>query len=214
MSRGTLLLAGLVLFCCTIELVLILFDTGLAGAVPLRRLAYDYGGFWPGLLRGWKPNYPAQPVLMFFTYGFLHGGALHLAVNMVTLWSLGRAVLARVGVRGFALLYVGALLGGAAGFGLLAPGLRPMVGASGALFGLAGGLLAWAYVDRYTHHQGLWPVARAVLLLAGLNLAMWWAMAGHLAWQTHLGGFLAGWVLALLIDPRAAEIDEQGAAED
>lgn len=203
LNRGYLLLIGLAALCSGIELVLTLSDAGLIVPARLRALAYDYAGFWPGLLRDWRPNYPAQPYAMFFTYGFLHGGPAHLLVNMVTLWSLGRAVVTRVGARGFALLYSGSILGGAAGFALLAPDLRPMVGASGALFGLVGGILAWAYVDRYTFREGLWPVVRAVLLLVGLNAVLWWAMDGQLAWETHLGGFVAGWVLALLIDPRA-----------
>jgi rhomboid protease GluP len=185
-----------------IELVLSLSDVGWLHPARLRQLAYDYGGFWPGLLGDWIPNYPAQPYLMFFTYGFLHGGLAHLTVNMITLWSLGRAVLARVGAGGFALLYASSILGGAAGFAVFAPDLRPMVGASGALFGLAGGILAWAYIDRYTYREGLWPVAQAVLLLVALNVVLFWAMGGQLAWQTHLGGFVTGWVVALLIDPR------------
>ncbi|MDC1399675.1 rhomboid family intramembrane serine protease [Yoonia sp.] len=82
-----------------------------------------------------------------------------------------------------------------------------MVGASGALFGLIGGLLAWTYVDRFTYNEGLWPIARAVLILVALNLVLWWAMDGQLAWQTHLGGFIAGWVVALLIDPRAQDLE-------
>jgi rhomboid protease GluP len=188
--------------CSVIELVLTLSDAGWVFPPRLRTLAYDYGGFWPGLLSNWKQNYTGQPYAMFLTYGFLHGGLAHLTVNMITLWSLGRVVLDRVGARGFTLLYGSSILGGAAGFALLAPDLRPMVGASGALFGLAGGLLAWAYVDRYTYREGLWPVVRAVLLLAGLNVVLWWAMHGQLAWQTHLGGFVTGWVVALLIDPR------------
>ena len=43
-----------------------------------------------GLLTDWEPNFAYQPWLMFLTYAFLHGGLAHLAVNMVTLWSLGR----------------------------------------------------------------------------------------------------------------------------
>ncbi|KPP83964.1 MAG: rhomboid-like protein [Rhodobacteraceae bacterium HLUCCA08] len=191
-----------IVLCIGVEAVLLLADFGIVGPARLRQLIYDYGGFWPGLLRGWRSNYTAQPYAMFLTYGFLHAGLAHLVVNMITLWSLGRVVLERVGATGFALLYLGALIGGAAGFGLLAPDLRPMVGASGALFGLVGGILAWAYVDRYTHDEGLWPIGRAVLLLVALNLVLWWAMNGQLAWETHLGGFVAGWVVALLIDPR------------
>ncbi|MGC9418490.1 MAG: rhomboid family intramembrane serine protease [Rhodovulum sp.] len=202
LRRAHLFLYAIMAICCVIEAALSLGDLGVIGPARLRQLAYDYGGFWPGLLDDWQPNYTAQPYAMFLSYGFLHGGPAHLAVNMITLWSLGRAVIDRVGQGGFALLYAGAILGGGAGFALLASGLRPMVGASGALFGLVGGILAWAYVDRYTYREGLWPVARAVLLLAGLNLVLWWAMKGQLAWETHLGGFLAGWVVALLIDPR------------
>lgn len=208
------LLIGLIAVCTGIELVLILSDQGLIADGRLRQTAYDFGGFWPGLLGNWRPNFPAQPWTMFLTYGFLHGGPAHLIVNMITLWSLGRLVLARVGPRGFTLLYAAALLGGAGGFALLAPGLRPMVGASGALFGLIGGILAWTYVDRFTFQEGLWPVLRAVLFLIALNLVLWWAMHGQLAWETHLGGFLTGWIAALLIDPRPVEPDtgDQGNA--
>lgn len=203
---GLIWIWALIVLCSAIEAVLSASDLGLFGAGRLRRIVWDYGGFWPGLLhRSWQPNYPGQGAAMFLTYGFLHGGLAHLAVNMMTLWSLGRVVAERVGARGFLILYVVAILGGGLGFGLLAPTLSPMVGASGALFGLAGGIMAWAYVDRFTWAQALWPVARAALLLIGLNLVLWWAMAGQLAWETHLGGFVAGWVAALLIDPRPRE---------
>jgi membrane associated rhomboid family serine protease len=189
----------LIVICALIELVLSAADHGLISPARLRYTAYEYGGFWPGLLRDWKPNFAGQPVLMYFTYGFLHGGPVHLIVNMFTLYSLGRAVVDRVGNWRFCVIYLAALLGGAGLYGLLASGLQPMVGASGALFGLAGAIVAWNYADRRAYNLGLWPVGRAVLLLLGLNLVLWWAMKGQLAWQTHLGGFLAGaaaaWVL-------------------
>ncbi len=126
---------------------------------------------------------------------------------MFTLFSLGRAVVDRVGPRGFLALYTASVLGGALGFGLLAKSTQPMVGASGGLFGLVGGILAWNYIDRFITARRLWPVWRAVGLLILLNLVLWWAMDGLLAWQTHLGGFLAGWVAAILIDPRAVPED-------
>ncbi len=201
------LLTALIGACVVIEAVLSLSDFGWLADGRLRAQAYEYGGFWNGLLKGWQPNYAAQPYAMFFTYAFLHAGLAHLAVNMITLWSLGRVVQDRVGMGGFAVLYVGSALGGAGGFALLGTQLAPMVGASGALFGLVGGLLAWNCVDRYTFTEGLWPVARAVGLLTLMNLVLWWAMNGQLAWETHLGGFLAGWVLALLIDRRGREAE-------
>lgn len=203
---GPAVIWGLIGLCVLVEAVLSLSDFGLIAPPRLRQLAYDYGGFWPGLLFGARQNYAGQSWAMFLTYGFLHGGPVHLLVNMVTLWSLGRAVVARVGPVGLAMLYVAALLGGAGAYALLVPAAAawtPMVGASGALFGLAGGLVAWDYVDRFSLRERLWPVLRVVMLLVAMNAAMWWALDGQLAWQTHLGGFVAGWVAALLIDPRS-----------
>lgn len=190
---GQSLLWGLILLCCGLELALLISDW--AGSVRLRRVAYEYAGFWPGLLVGWQPNYPAQPYLMFFSYGFLHGGPGHLVVNMITLWSLGTEVLSRTGARGLALLYVTTLLGGAVGYAFLAQTPQPMVGASGALFGLAGGILAWRFRDGAGRSDLRWQVLRVVLFLVAMNVAMYWALDGQLAWQTHLGGFLAGWLI-------------------
>ena len=199
--RGRTALIALAVFLAAIELVLQAGDAGLLGVPRMRALAYEYFGFWPGILSGWTANYPLQPWAMFLTYAFLHGGLMHLGVNLLTLWSLGREVMDRVGPWGFAAIYVLSMLGGAIGFALLGHGFRPMVGASGALFGLAGAFLAWNYVDRFTHSLGLWPVARAVALLIALNIILYYAMDRLLAWETHLGGFVAGWVVAMLVDP-------------
>ncbi len=192
----------LIAVCVIIEVFIQLGEWGVFGGTRIRATAYEYFGFWPGLLGNWRPNYPLQPYAMFVTYSFLHGGLIHAALNMVTLWSLARVVIARVGEKRFALIYGFSILGGAIGFWLLTDTLQPMVGASGALFGLAGALLAWNYLDRFLFDQGLLPVLQLILLLVVLNIALWWAMDGQLAWETHLGGFISGWIAAMLVDPR------------
>jgi len=200
---------GAIIFVCTaIEGILIAGDLGLIDAPRFRARAYEYLGFWPGLLEDWRPNYPGQSATMFLSYGFLHSGFAHLVVNMITLVSIGRPVLHRIGTWPFCLLYAASILGGALGFALLSDSFRPMVGASGALFGLAGAILAWEYVDRFTFRERLWPVARAMLLLVALNAILYFAMNRLLAWEAHLGGFVAGWIVALLIDPRGRSIDD------
>jgi membrane associated rhomboid family serine protease len=188
--------------CIVPGLVLQGADLGWWGTAQWRGLAYAWGGFWPGLLHDWQPNYRLQPWAMFVTYGFLHSGISHLTVNMISLVSLGRMAVDRLGQGGFTGLYILSLLGGGAGFGLLTNTTVPMVGASGALFGLAGAWLVWEFLDRRREALGLWPVARALIWFIVLNILLLWAAAGQLAWQTHLGGFLAGAVVAWGLDKR------------
>jgi membrane associated rhomboid family serine protease len=139
---------------------------------------------------------------MFFTYAFLHGGFVHLVVNMFTLFSLGRTVCLRVGAGGFVALYTAAVVGGAVAFGMLTDPAGPMVGASGGLFGLVGAILAWNTRDLRGAGESLSPVWRALVGLLLLNVVIWWATSGLLAWETHLGGFIAGWLVALVIRPQ------------
>jgi len=202
-ARALRALGLLIAVMCAIEAAIWLFGLSLGTPAGARAVVLENAAFWPGLLRDWQPNYTVQPWTMFLTYGFLHGGIIHLAVNMLALWSLGVRVLERVGLARFAAIYGASLVGGAAVFGLLAADLRPMVGASGALFGLAGAVLAWEFRDRAAHALSLSPVIRAVALLLALNFVLWWAMQGLLAWQTHLGGFVAGGLVAMLLDPPA-----------
>lgn len=162
--------------------------------------------FWPGLLFGWRANYPFQTELMFLGYGFLHTGLLHLVFNLLTLASLGRPLVAGIGPWRFLLLYVAAQIGGAVGYAFLASQTAPMVGASGALFGLAGALL-WVRLqsdwEELSPAMALRDIAWPVTLLVGLNVVMYLGLDGRLAWETHLGGFLAGAVAMAAMRGRA-----------
>ncbi|HZZ50722.1 MAG TPA: rhomboid family intramembrane serine protease, partial [Pseudonocardia sp.] len=81
------------------------------------------------------------------TSGFLHFGLIHLAVNMWSLWVIGKDLERLLGRRRFLMVYFGSLLGGAVIALLFSPANYQIAGASGAVFGLMGGLvavLAWA----------------------------------------------------------------------
>lgn len=188
-----------------VELCLIASDQGWLGIPRLRSLAYQYGAFWAGLLDNWRPNYQGQPVAMFVTYSFLHADLKHLLGNMVTLVFLAGLVMPWLGRRGFLLLYAVSAIGGAIAFALIGGITVPMVGASGALFGLAG---AWKWDDwqnRRETGRSLLPVFRDLLLLVALNVLIWWLQNGALAWEAHLGGFVSGWLLAPHVARRRAE---------
>jgi membrane associated rhomboid family serine protease len=203
------ILLAVVVICASIEAALLLADFGVLPYPYLRTAFLVYGGFWTGLLHGSTPNYASQPYVMFASYAFLHGGVVHLVVNMFTLVSLGRGICMQVGSRGFAAIYAASVVGGAVGFALLAQSFAPMVGASGGIFGLVGAILAWNYRDLSAAGESLWPVVRVLIGLVLLNLVLWWATGGLLAWQTHLGGFVAGWLIGLLITPHHDDVMDE-----
>jgi rhomboid protease GluP len=174
------------------------------GGSDWRPTAYQYGAFWSGLIRSWQPTYPGQPGLMFVTYGFLHGGLANLAMNMLTLVAFGAALMPRFGTASFLALYGLSQIGGGLAFAWLAPDGAPMVGASGAIFGLAGAFLALAARQLWDQKSSIAPVLESVLVIGLINVVLWWAMDGGLAWQAHLGGAVAGSLYTLAALPRRA----------
>lgn len=169
-------------------------DAGWIGSPRWRNVALAYGAFWAGLLHSWQPNFPGQPVAMFLTYSWLHAGAMHLLGNIAVLGWVGPMVIHRMGRLGFVLIWTLSTLGGGALFGMMSASFSPMVGASGALFGLMGAMVLSNYrADR--------DLVRALAVSAGLvalNLLTLILQGGVLAWQTHLGGYLTGLAVVLL----------------
>jgi membrane associated rhomboid family serine protease len=183
--------------CTTIELVLTASDLGWIGERYWRLLTYNLWAFWLPILEGRATLFAGQEYTMFLSYAVLHGGLLHLTVNMIALWSFGSAIIRRVGQTRFLLACAITAFGGSAGFALMSTNMAPMVGASGALFGLLGLWICWDYMDRRHFGEKTWGTYRALFYLVIYNLVFWIALSGRLAWETHLGGFIAGWVLGI-----------------
>ena len=117
------------------------------------------------------------------TSGFLHIGPIHLLFNMMALWVLGRDVEMVLGRGRFLALYVISLLGGAAAVMLFYAPDESVAGASGAVFGLMGGLAVVLKRLRVPAGQviGLIAVNVAIsVLIPGISLI------------GHLGGLVVG----------------------
>lgn len=192
---------ALVAITCLPEILLTLFGATFSSAPEWRMTTIAYGAFWNGLLQGWEPLYPLQREVMFISYAFLHGGLMHLLGNMVAVLALGGIVVARIGQKGFLLLYAISTLGGAAGFALLSGSESPMVGASGAVFGLIGAWKFWEWQARQHFGSPMRPLWMSLLGLTVLNIVLWVLLSGLLAWEAHLGGFVAGVLFAALVTP-------------
>lgn len=202
----TLALAALV---SAVEIALAGAERGFWGSPRWRVLAYLNGGFWAGLIRdGWTGNFVLQPASMFLTHPLLHAGLSHLATNVVALVALGALVRARAGQRGLALILGASVLGGAAAFAAFGPLGQPMVGASGALFGLAGALLVWPAQTGWRAGTVPWDMLGLALALLALNLLAAWLANWQLAWEAHVGGFMAGALAGWAMHP--APLSERG----
>lgn len=148
----------------------------------------------------WTARWAFAPVVgevqpwRFLTAAFLHSprGLLHILFNMYALWLVGPYLEGALGRWRFVALYALAAVGGQVGVTLLAAPVpdggwfTPVVGASGAVFGLFGAVLVIM--------RRLGRDARQILVFLVLNTVIGFVVPG-IAWQAHLGGLLTGLAL-------------------
>lgn len=151
-----------------------------------------------------------NPWLAVLTSMFLHGGIVHLAGNLLFLWVFGNNIEDRLGRIGFPLFYVaGGIVATLTYVVLNMDSTVPLVGASGAIAAVMGAYLVW------------FPNARVrtlvfVLLIFFVDVRAKWLLGfwfvlqfltspnEGVAWTAHVGGFVFGVVIALLLRPRLA----------
>ncbi len=176
-----------------IEMLLSSADGGLIGTADWRAIAFGFGAFWRPVLTGELPPLMAgQAWTMFLSHAFLHGSLLHLLMNGAILLSLGKFIADYTGPWPMLLLFAVSAAAGGFAFALLADTQGPMIGASGAAFGFLGLWQYWEAMARWSKGTTLRPVLGTLGGLVIINVVMTLAMQGGLAWQAHLGGFIAG----------------------
>jgi membrane associated rhomboid family serine protease len=117
------------------------------------------------------------------TSGFLHIGVIHLLVNMLALWLLGRDLETALGRGRFLAVYLISLVGGAAAVMLFYAPNQAVAGASGAVFGLMGALVVVLRRLKV-------PMGQAIGVIA-MNVAISVVIPG-ISLIGHLGGLVAG----------------------
>ena len=166
---------------------------------------------------GFRPIYLTPElfpqIYTLFTSMFVHSGFLHIFGNMLVFFFIGMAFEQRIGWKNFIVIYLITGVGGALTHSIFNLGsLTPLVGASGAIFGIMG---AFAY--SYPNDEVVMPiplgfimvfrrirVVYAVLIFAALETVIaWWesytgsmSSTAHLA---HIGGILTGVIIAALL---------------
>jgi membrane associated rhomboid family serine protease/Tfp pilus assembly protein PilF len=150
----------------------------------------------------WGANYGPLTVSgqwwRLLTCVFVHGGLLHIGFNMWCLWSLGRIAESVYGHWTFAVVYLISGLAASLASLIRNPAILS-VGASGAIFGIAGALIASFYLGEFSlPRAALSGTLRSVVVFVGYNL-FFGAVIARTDNAAHIGGLLMGLLLGALI---------------
>ncbi|AOS60867.1 rhomboid family intramembrane serine protease [Actinoalloteichus hymeniacidonis] len=159
--------------------VVVYLITAAQAGNPMGNAASELFGAWAL----WPPMVAAGEWWRLFTSGFLHFGLLHLALNMFALWVLGRDLELLLGRLRFIAVYLVSLMGGGIAVYLFGELQVQVAGASGAVFGLMGGIAIAAIRLKVNPRQAL--------MVIGINLVISITIPG-ISLLGHVGGLVVG----------------------
>jgi membrane associated rhomboid family serine protease len=191
------------------------------------------------LLEGALPGGVGAQVWTFVSYALIHADIMHLGINSLWFVPFGSAVARRFGTARFLLFFAATAAAGAGAHLITHLGeVFPVIGASAAVSGMMaaairfafqphGPIALWQQKDDRAYHIRALPLLSALrdprifvflVVWFGLNLLFGLGSlplvgAGQsVAWEAHIGGFLAGLLLFSLFDPvpRAPRLEESG----
>jgi membrane associated rhomboid family serine protease len=131
-----------------------------------------------------------QPWRM-LTSVFIHESILHVGLNMYSLFLIGPALERMLGRARYLAMFLICGFGGSVGVLLIAPYNQPVLGASGAIFGLFGAYFLIA--------RRLGGNPTQILIVIVLNLVIGFIPGLGVAWQAHVGGLVTGLLLAFIL---------------
>jgi len=127
------------------------------------------------------------------TGAFLHGGLLHVSLNMFALFQVGTFLEMLVGPRRMLLTYFLSMIGSGIAVVLFSPD-QPTVGASGAIFGIFGALAA---IGLRLGPRGRGLVQQTVPIIL-INLALGFSIP-NISSVGHIGGLVTGFLVGLML---------------
>jgi rhomboid protease GluP len=186
----------------TISLTQIIFGINAAVFLGMALAASSILDFPPAELVRWGGNVGALTISgewwRLLTNIFIHGGIIHIAFNMWCLWNLGQLAESLYGRWTYATIYLICGLGAS----LCSAGWHPYVpsvGASGAIFGLAGALIAAFKLGEFSvPRAALSGTLRSLGAFVFYNLIFGFALPG-IDNAAHIGGLVTGLIVGALI---------------
>jgi rhomboid protease GluP len=187
---------GLIAACVLVYMLVALLGTSLGvllneGLVQQPREVLYLGALVPAMVAQGE-------VWRLVTSAFLHSGFVHLALNMLSLYFLGSFAETSFGRSRFLALYFISGIAGGLAYLYFGPFNAPAVGASGAIFGLLGGVFGFA-IRRGTFSTRN-PIISQLLILTAINLFLGATIPG-VSNTAHIGGLVGGLIFGYLMAP-------------
>jgi len=150
-----------------------------------------YGALNPILVTQFNEYYRLITVM------FLHGSILHFAMNSIALYYLGGQMESILGPKKYALLYFVSGLGSSLLVVFLGAANQVTVGASGAIFGIMGGMLMLTFTrSKWFNANAIRSIRQMVVINLGITF-----LIPNISVAGHLGGLLTGIILFYFITP-------------
>jgi rhomboid protease GluP len=173
--------------------------TGVSPVSPTSVQLLKWGANWGPLSLG------AEPWRMLAS-NYVHIGIIHIALNMWCLWNLGFLAERVFDPWTYVLTYTACGLGGSLASLWWKP-LRIGAGASGAIFGLAGALIAALYLGHLPiSRQAIQGTLKSLLMFAGYNL--FFGVLPGIDNSAHIGGLLTGLAIGAVLAKHLMELPE------
>jgi membrane associated rhomboid family serine protease len=161
------------------------------------------------------------PSITVLSYMFLHGGWMHVLLNMLFLWVFGDNIEDALGHGRYLAFYLLCGMAGGAAHVLAVPSSNvPLVGASGAIAGV---------IAAYLMIRPCAKITVLIFVIVPLRLASYWVLGfwiltqvwhvlslekGDTAWWAHIGGLVAGAALIAIMRPPGVQLFECMRPED
>ena len=169
-----------------------------------KQSAIFYFSFAPlDLTRPYKEVFFLQKYLIFISYGFIHSNVIHLLINVIALFLLGK-ILRKLGKDNLTfLIFFLSILGGATFYYFLEPTSPvPLIGANCASFGLLAFVLSEELIKRLRRRRSISQILYVLFIFVFAHILYFYAFSAILPvsviWQGHLGAFLTGASLAFI----------------
>ena len=130
---------------------------------------------------------------------FLHGGIIHLAFNMWALWDTGRLAERFYGNFQLLLIFLVSGLSGSMASLFFAASHSVSVGASGAIFGVVGSLLAAVFTKAHKLPPGLVTSMRSSMLTFVAYSLFMGFVASFIDNSAHIGGLAGGFAMGMIL---------------